>query len=64
MDNTSLSQLLKVKTEAKVMIVINVNTTDSPFNGSLGVLEVIATDDDGNIKSVIIKFDTEKAGAK
>ena len=44
------------------MVVLNVNTTDSLVNGSLGVIEDIITDSNGNVTCVIIRFDTEKAG--
>ena len=42
-DNTNLSQFLNIKTEARVMIFINVSTADSLVNGSLGVIEDIIT---------------------
>ena len=46
------------------MTVLNVNTSDSLVNGSLGIVEDIVTDNDGKVRYMIIKFDVEKAGAK
>ena len=46
------------------MLVLNVNTLDSLVNGSLGVIEDIITESDGKVKSLVIKFDVEKAGAQ
>ena len=41
------------------MIVINVNTSESLVNGSLGVIEYKVTKDDGMVKSIIMQFDME-----
>ena len=60
--DTNLKQVLNIKTGARVMITLNVNTTDSIVNRSLGVIEDIITDDGGKVKTVIIKFDVEKSG--
>ena len=63
-DDTNLSQTLKIKIGARVMIVMNVNTSDSLVNGSLGVIIDIITDTEEKVKCIIIKFDSDKAGAE
>ena len=63
-DDTNLSQTLQIKNGARIMVVLNVNTTDSLVNGSIGVIEDIVTEVDGKVKCVIIKFDSEKAGVE
>ena len=43
---------------------MNINTTDSLVNGSLGVVEDIVTDNEGKVKYIVIIFDDEKVGAE
>ena len=60
-DDTNLSQNLKIKIGARVMIVMNISTTDSLVNGSLGtIIDIVTKNGKGNC--VVIKFDSEKAG--
>ena len=61
-DDTNLMQTLKIKIGARVMIVLNMSTSDSLVNGSLGTVIDIITRDDGKVSWIIIKFDNEKAG--
>ena len=42
------------------MVVLNVDTSDSLVNGSLGVILDIIQDRNGKVKCLIIKFDSEK----
>ena len=63
-DDTNLSQILKVKTGARVMTVMKVNTADPLVNGSLGIVEDIVSETDGRVKYIVIKFDAEKAEIK
>ena len=44
------------------MIVLNINTSDSLVNGSLGTVIDIISRDDGKVSWIIIKFDNERAG--
>ena len=60
-DDTNLSQNLKSKIGARVMIVINVNTADSLVNGALGTIIDIITKED-TVNCVVIRFDSEKVG--
>ena len=55
---------MNIKTGARVMITLNVNTSDSIVNGSLGVVEDVITDKDENARSIIVQFDNSKSGVK
>ena len=59
-DDTNLSQNLKIG--ARCMLVLNVNTNDSLVSGSLGKVLDIITDNDGKVKCIIVKFDVDRAG--
>ena len=61
-DDTNLAQTLKLKIGARVMVVLNINTSDSLVNGSLGVIIDIITGSENTVKCIVIKFDIEKAG--
>lgn len=61
-DDTNLSQNLKVKIGARVMLVLNICTSDSLVNGSLGTIIDIVTRTDGKASWIIVRFDSEKAG--
>ena len=63
-DDTNLSQVLDIKVGARSMVVLNVDTSDSLVNGSLGKVLDIISRDDGTVKCIIVKFDSEKAGLK
>ena len=63
-DDTGLCEFLKFKIGARVMIVLNVNTSDYLVNGSLGVVLDVVYDDNGEVKCIIVKFDSEKAGSE
>ena len=54
----------RAKNGARVMITLNINTSDSLVNGSLRMIKDIITENDGKVKAVIIKLDVEKSGAK
>jgi exonuclease III len=63
-DDTNLCEVLQIKVGARVMVVMNVNTTDSLVNGMIGVvLDIITDDTNGKVKCIIVKFDSEKVGA-
>ena len=62
-DDTGLFAVLKIKIGARVMVVLNIDTSDSLVNGSLGVIVDIITETDGKVKCIIVKFDNEKTGA-
>ena len=69
-DNTQFAEKLKLKKNARVMIIANVNIKDSIVNGSLGTVidfvKTVSVDDDGNekedIKSIIVVFDDPESG--
>ena len=63
-DDTGLFAKLKIKIGARVMLVLNIDTSDSLVNGSLGVIVDIITEADGKVKCIIVKFDNKKMGAK
>ena len=63
-DDTNLSQTLNIKIGARVMIVLNVNTSDSLVNGSLGTILDVIAEEDGTVKCIIVKFDSDKVGAQ
>ena len=46
------------------MTVMNVSTSDSIVNGSMGIVDDIVTDTDGKVKYIIIRFDVKKAGTE
>ncbi len=64
-DKTQLAKHLKLKKGARVMVVLNVNTSDSIVNGSLGtVLDILKEEKEGKewVKCVVVQFDQEKMG--
>ena len=61
-DDTNLCEVLKIKVGARVMLVLNVDTADGLVNGSLGIISDIVTENNGNVKCIIVKFDSDKAG--
>ena len=64
-DDTNLSQNLKIKIGARVMVVMNISTSESLVNGSLGTIIDIVTKTKKNVEQVnclAIKFYSEKAG--
>ena len=63
-DDTNLYQTLNIKIGARVMLVLNVNTTDSLVNGSIGIVLDIIKNNEGKVTCIIIKFDSDKSGAE
>ena len=69
-DNTQFAEKLKLKKNARVMIIANVDIKDSIVNGSLGTVidfvKIVSTDAEGNkkenIRSIIVVFDDPETG--
>ena len=56
-DDTQFMKTLKVKVRAKVMLVYNINTSDSLVNGALGqILDIIKIENSSEVKQIIIEF--------
>ena len=56
-DDTQFMKSLKVKVRAKVMLVYNINTSDSLVNGALGhILDIIKIENSSEVKAIIIEF--------
>ena len=62
-DDTGLKKVLEVKEGARVVLVNNINTSDSLVNGSFGTLIKIVPEK-CKANHMIIKFDNTLAGAK
>ena len=62
-DNTAFLFKVRLKIGARVMLVYNVNTSDSLVNGSLGtVIDIIFHESKKEVNSIIVKFDNDKVG--
>ena len=54
--------MLKLKKEARVALVFNVNTIDELVNGALGTVVGFEYDKVGNVIAIILKLDDDSAG--
>ena len=62
-DDTPFLNNLKIKEGARIMVTLNVNTTDGLVNGSFGtIIKVVLSN--GQVNHLIVKFDNPKFGAK
>ena len=61
-EKTCFMKELCLKVGAKVMMIKNVRTSDSLTNGQLGVLEGVIRDNEGGVKTLMVKFDKADAG--
>ena len=59
---TSFMDKLKVKVNAKVMIIHNIDTADGLTNGQLGILVQVIKTKSGDIDKLIVKLNKTKAG--
>ena len=62
-DDTPYMKYLKIKVGARIMVVMNINTTDKLVNGSFGTIEDIVTVN-GRVDHLIIRLDNPNAGRK
>ena len=60
--STSFLDELLIKIGAKVMLIHNVNTTDSLTNGQLGILVDVIKTKSGNVDKLVIKLHNKEAG--
>ena len=60
--STSFLDELKLKLEAKIMIIHNIDTADSLTNGQLGTLKGVIKTTNGNIDKLVIKLKNKGAG--
>ena len=60
--NTPLQMNLELKIGAQIMLTYNVDVIDSLTNGTIGHVVGFETSQQGNIKSILVKFKDEKAG--
>ena len=60
-ESTQFMKSLKIKVGARVMLVYNIDPSDSLPNGSLGNVSKIIFEKN-NVKSVIVEFDNPEAG--
>ena len=61
-NTTNFKDILKLKKEARVALVFNINTVDELVNGGLGTVIGFEHDKSGNVIAVIVKLDDENAG--
>lgn len=61
-DTGNLHHELRLAVGAKVMLTINVNVTDGLVNGARGEVVHFATDSNGNIKKILVKFNDRNVG--
>lgn len=63
-DGTPLMMNLQIKKEARVMVVMNVDVSDSIVNGSMGQVVDIVVDESNpaTVKCIVVKFDNPDAG--
>ena len=61
--DTGLKKVLKIKEGARIVLIININTSDCLVNGSFGTILKIITKEH-KVDHLIIKFDNILAGAK
>ena len=59
-----LASILQIKSNARIMLTINVDLQDRLINSQLGTVKHIALNDQCNISKIYIKFDDNKAGLK
>ena len=62
-EDTGLKKILKVKEGARVVLINNINTSDSLVNGSFGTLIKIVPAE-CKVDHMIIQFDSKLAGIK
>jgi hypothetical protein len=62
--DTAFMNELKIKKEAKIMLIHNVNTSDSLTNGTLGILKDFHFNENGTIKYLMIDFHDQRIGSK
>ena len=61
-NTTNFKDMLKLKKDARVALVFNVNTVDELVNGALGSVIGFEKDKAGNTIAVIVKLDDVNAG--
>ncbi|MCS5643815.1 MAG: AAA family ATPase [Dehalococcoidia bacterium] len=59
---TGFMDELKVKTNARVMMIKNVNTADKLTNGQTGVIKDIIRDKNGSVSYIMVTFSNASAG--
>ena len=59
-----LASTLKIKSNVRVMLTMNVDLQDRLIDGQSGTVKHIEINDQHNISKVYIKFDDNKAGLK
>ena len=61
-DDTAFEDILQLKVDARVMLIHNVDVTDSLTNGQLGSVSGFSYTSKGQIHAVLIRFDNVNAG--
>lgn len=61
-ENTSFFDILHLKEGARVMLISNINTTDKLVNGVQGIIQNILSDEQGQVRYVIVSFDNKSVG--
>ena len=61
--NTSMVNCLHIRKGARIMLVANVNTSDSLVNGAMGcIVDIVKFKDSSEVQCIIIAFDNPKVG--
>ena len=60
-DDTQFRKVLNIKVKSRVMLVFNINISDSLINGAMGIVTNIVQDQE-EIKAIIVNFDNESVG--
>ena len=63
--DTNMMEYLKIKVGARVMMIVNVDTSDKLVNGTLGtIIDIVKHENSEDVKCVIISYDNSEAGRK
>ena len=59
-----LHDVLRIAVNARVMLTANVDVSDGLVNGTMGTVVGVITDDENNVKTILIHFDNATIGLK
>ena len=61
-DNTPFMKNLKIKEGSRIMLVLNIGTTDGLVNGAFGTIIKVVVNKNHQVDHLIVKFDNPKTG--